>query len=66
MKWQGKLNKTELKHFREIAGCRTLQQFQRTLNQHEKWRAADNHNPVLEPCWDCRKIAAKLGMEPTV
>ena len=54
------LTKKERKHLRQVAGCRSLSAFARTASQQAEMRAK---NPQVEPCWDCRFIAKKLGLE---
>ena len=60
-----KLKKSELKHLTEM-GCNHTERFQKTIDHQEGIRIKDNRNPVLEPCWDCKTIAKKLGMTPEV
>jgi len=59
-KWQKPLNKNDLKHLKTVAGCVTLKQFKSIVEMHNKLRT---ENPKTEPCWDCRAIARKLGLE---
>jgi hypothetical protein len=59
MKWQKRITKKELKHVKEMCGG-TLQAFKQTREQQRKDKA---RNPDIEPCWDCRRIARKLGLE---
>ena len=54
------LTKKEMKHLTKDAGCNIKAAFQRTIDTHAIWR---KENPGTEPCWDCRQIAEKLGME---
>lgn len=58
-KWQSKLTKKELRHLKEDAGCKTLRAFARTVEIQEEMR---RKNPSIEPCWDCKFIARKLGL----
>ena len=61
-----KLTKKERKHLSE-ARCNNTFLFQKTIEEHDEWRAKDfeEHGKVrTEPCWDCRFIAHKLGMVP--
>ena len=58
------LTKAEMKHLTKGADCRTKQQFQNTINTHEKQRKENPKNP--DPCWDCRFIAKKLNMKAEV
>ena len=60
-----KLTKKDLNHLKEM-NCNHTERFQETINHQEKIRIKDNRNSVLEPCWECRMIAKKLGMTPEV
>jgi hypothetical protein len=60
MKWQKKLTKKELAHVKEWAGG-TLAGLKRTREFHRADLAAHPDGP--EPCWDCKIIARKLGLE---
>ncbi len=53
--WKNKITKKELKHIRETTDTGTLQQFKSNRAWHKK--------QDKEPCWDCRLIARKLGLE---
>lgn len=57
MRWQKKLNKAELTHLRKDANVRTLAELKETRAGQ---KALD---PAKEVCWDCRRIAIKLGIE---
>ena len=58
MKWQKKLTKKEIQHFRYATdGVATLEAF---MESREKQRNMDMGKEV---CWECRSIALKLGME---
>jgi hypothetical protein len=59
------LTKKEMKHLRVVAGCRTLSQFKRTAGAQAEQRKRQTFelSPLLEPCWECRFIAKKLGLE---
>jgi hypothetical protein len=52
------LSKKEKKHLRET-GVRTLRQFKAVAVEQAKWR---KENPLIEPCWECKRIAQKLGL----
>jgi hypothetical protein len=56
-KWMKKLTAFERDHMR-TTGCHSLEQARRTFETHAKWR---KQNPNVEPCWDCKAIARKLG-----
>jgi hypothetical protein len=64
-KWMKKLTPAERAHMRMI-GCHSLQQARETFAQqaaqrreNEK-RHVDQHT-LIEPCWECKHIARKLG-----
>jgi hypothetical protein len=60
MKWQKKLTKTEMRHLKETIGTRpTLEAFRNNRKGQLEFRGAGD----IEPCWDCRRIAQKLGIE---
>lgn len=59
MKWKT-LPSKDLKHLRTVAGVNSLKQFKVTAAHHAKMRVL---NPNIEPCWECRFIAQKLGLE---
>ena len=52
------LTKKEREHMQE-SGCNTLWKFKETVANQEKMRA---QNPRVEPCWECKFIAKKLGL----
>lgn len=60
MNWKKKLTKAELKHIQETTQRGTLKEFKRN---REAQRAIGGPC-FLEPCYDCRRIARKLGIEP--
>lgn len=60
MRWQDKLNETDLRHLK-CMGVSTLTQFKKTAEDHAKWRREGPNSP--EPCWSCKLIAKKLGLE---
>ena len=57
MKWQKKLTKKEMTHLKKDAGCDTLAQFR---ENRDGQRLLD---PTKEVCFECRRIAIKLGGE---
>ena len=63
--WKSKLTKKELTHLKEM-GINTKHAFQNTINNQQKSREENNHNPILEPCWECRGIARKIRMKPEI
>ncbi len=66
MNWQKKLTKVELQHVRDWCGG-TLKSFKRTRERQKRIRAKNDANGcppgIAEPCWDCKRIAKKLGLE---
>ena len=64
MKWQKKITKKEMKHLKKwCTGNVTLTGISRTFAAQAKTRAENNNDPALEPCWECKWIANKLGFE---
>ena len=61
MKWQDKLTKKELKHMKDIAGCHSLKTFKENRKGQIQMRESGKFD--REPCFDCRSIALKLGLE---
>jgi hypothetical protein len=55
MKWQKKLTKKELKHLQEVHVT--------TLRAFVQLRKDQNAQVWKDPCFDCRHIAIKLGIE---
>jgi hypothetical protein len=64
MKWQDKLTEEELAHVKEWGG-KTLSGFKknREVQLNIKARAIKQGFAFPEPCWACRQIAEKLGIE---
>ncbi len=63
MKWQKKLNKKELAHFKFAThGDMTLIAFKQNREAQNKMRA-ESRFPDSEVCNDCWTIAHKLGLE---
>ena len=60
-KWQKPLTKKEIKHIRDIAGCRSLSRFKRNVEGQNEMRK-QTPGAHAEPCWECRHIARKLGL----
>jgi hypothetical protein len=56
-----KLTRAELKHLKE-KGLNNTFLFQQHVNRAEELRK-EQFGKVSEPCWDCKFIARKLGME---
>jgi hypothetical protein len=63
-KWQDKLTEDELKHVKEWVG-ETLAEFEQKRKEISdiKDRALTLGVILNEPCWVCRDIAHKLGIE---
>lgn len=60
MKWQDKLNKSQLKHLRDN-GVTTMRQA--TINAyHQRKFRIKYPDPANEPCWICKKINIDLGL----
>lgn len=59
-KWKD-LTKKERQHLKDV-NVTTLWQFKDLVAFHQAMRAESGHNPVVEPCWECRQIANKLGL----
>jgi hypothetical protein len=60
MKWQEKLTKAELKHLRE-SGPVTLRALR--VNRAYQKMMKEQSGGHVEPCYECKKIAQKLGLE---
>lgn len=68
MKWQRKITKKEMKHLKEnLGGYVTLDRFRDLRKSQRALRAegdAKGYGPgTAEPCWTCKAIAQKLGIE---
>jgi hypothetical protein len=59
MKWQNKITKKQLKHIKETTDTGTLAQFIFNREWHRE-RMAEGER---EPCFECREIALRLGIE---
>lgn len=65
MAWASKLSKKELQHLIEME-ITTLEKFKSTRRaQIARRDEQDKKFPKLnnEPCWECKMIARKLGLE---
>lgn len=60
MKWQKKLTKKELDHIRETTNHLSLREFKRNREEQIKLMVEKGWS---EPCFECRTIALKLGVE---
>lgn len=56
-----KLTKKELIHIIESVDAMTL--YKRSCAKQKQWRdeAMQKEQPSIEPCWECKFIAEKLG-----
>lgn len=57
--WRSKLSKAELKHLKEME-IKDKAGLERTFADQAKSRKLF---PKIEPCWECKFIARKLGFE---
>ena len=65
MRWQDKLTKAERAHVRKWGG-RTLAGFKENRRDQRAMVAAAQivyGRRAIEPCWECKDIARKLGLE---
>jgi hypothetical protein len=58
------LNKRQKRHLREM-NINSLEAFKANHVAQERMRAENGHNPVIEPCWECKFIARDLGLLDT-
>ena len=58
-KWQKVLTANEIRHLREMMETVTLNGFKKLRNEQKELKA----KWTTEPCWDCRFIAQKIGLE---
>jgi len=54
------LTAAEKKHLEEVADCRTLAAFKETAKHQKIYR---DQIGSIEPCYTCKHIAIKLGLE---
>ncbi len=54
-----KLKAVERKHLREVAGVKTTADLEMTFDWQARMRTL--HPKATDPCFDCRRIAKKLG-----
>lgn len=57
--WRSFLTKEEVGHMEKTAGVLTLAQLIRTF----QWHARHRRTHEVEPCFECKAIARKLGLE---
>lgn len=55
-----KLTKKDREHLTRIANCFNTAAFQRTIDDHAEMERKSGRTV----CFECKKIAEKLGMEP--
>ncbi len=60
MRWDEKVTKAERVHVRKIAGCFSLEAFKKSAAKQREMRKVSKSG--LEPCWECKSIARKLGL----
>jgi hypothetical protein len=60
MKWKDKLTRPEQKHLREM-GIHSLKAMR--VNRGTQAKMKEYGENEIEPCWECRNIAVKLGLE---
>ena len=59
--WKAKLTKKELKHIAETTNGGLLREFKANRAKQRTWDTGVTFG--AEPCWECRIIARKLGLE---
>ncbi len=57
--WRSKLTKSELNHLKKEANVKDLAGLKRNFEEQAKMRK--DFPSSLEPCWECKFIASKLG-----
>jgi hypothetical protein len=62
MKWKDKLTRPEQKHLREM-GIYSLKAMRLNRETQVKMKEYGDPEVKIEPCWECRRIAVKLGLE---
>lgn len=60
--WKSKLTKRELRHLRVVAGVTTKASLAHNFNEQVKMRNETRGEGIVEPCFECKSIAIKLGM----
>lgn len=63
--WLKRLTKKQIIHLLKT-GSTTLEKFQETRKFQLEWVQSKNYARdgfCTEPCWDCREIAQRLGLE---
>jgi len=58
--WKAKLNKKELAHIKETTDGGLLREFKANRSTQRTWETG---GAFAEPCFECRIIARKLGLE---
>ena len=57
--WQKRITKKQLAHIKETTDNGLLWEFKANREAHQKER----ERGAMEPCWICRDIAVRLGIE---
>jgi len=65
LRWEKKLTAEEVRHVREWCGGSLRSFTNHAARLKEERKALRSGDPlfVREPCWECLKIARKLGLE---
>jgi len=56
------LNKTDIKHLHEQLSAATLANFKIVAASQKETRDKPDFEQCNEPCYDCKRIAIKLGL----
>lgn len=56
-----KLTKDEREHLRVVAKVCTTEDLKGNFEKQRQMRKRTRMGHIYEPCWDCRRIAKKLG-----
>ena len=59
--WRKKLTKKELSHLKKEAWVTNKASLIINFLSQARQRQVNDNNPVIEPCWECKAIAQKLG-----
>ena len=57
--WKSKLTKKQIDHIKDTTDNCLLREFKENRRFHTKLKAKEGE----EPCWNCREIAIRLGLE---
>jgi hypothetical protein len=58
MKWQKKLTKKQIQHINQTTSCGSLREFRR----NREYQISERKKGGLEPCFECKAIAFRLGI----